>query len=230
MKISYTCIIGKYDKLHQPLIVSPNWKYICFSDNKELLSKVKIGVYDILPISNPHNLDPVRLARLYKILALGINDSDILVWNDANYAINCELDTLVRKYLIDDIDLVLAKHPKRNCLYDEGTRCIELKKDNKETIDSQLNQYCFEKLPYDRGLYETGIMIRRGFSKQDSLFYYEWFKQIRKYSRRDQISLPYCLWKYSDFAPRIKAINSKELRSNFIKIRHLANEFGGKSE
>ena len=32
VKICYTCITGKYDALIEPLVVTPGWKYVCFTD------------------------------------------------------------------------------------------------------------------------------------------------------------------------------------------------------
>lgn len=224
MKIVYTCITGNYDKLHVPLIHNSNWTHICFTDNPFLLEKERIYSYKILPVENNLNLDPVRLARMYKILGLGVNDVDYIVWHDANLQISCDLDMLLSKHLKDDTQLVLSKHPRRNCLYNEANKCIKLGKDSKDIIDNQVNHYIDEGMPYSYGLYETGFLIRRKFS--NDIFYRKWWEEVQNYSRRDQISFPYCTWKYLQFAPKINTINN--LRDYFIKVKHQKNEFGGK--
>lgn len=225
MKVIYTCITGNYDNLKVPLIHNSNWEHICFTDNPVLLEKRNVGLYKILPI-DVKGIDSVRLARMYKILGLGINDADISIWHDANFQICCDLDDLVKKYLKEDIELVLAKHPQRSCLYSESEKCIKLGKDNLFTINTQVEHYKNDGMSENYKLYETGILIRRKFN--DNLFYRKWWEEVYNYSRRDQISFPYCLWKYLQFAPNIYAVPAKELRDNFIKLKHNKNTFGGK--
>ena len=33
--ICYTCITNKYDNLKDPRVVTPGWKYICYSDEQQ---------------------------------------------------------------------------------------------------------------------------------------------------------------------------------------------------
>ena len=60
VKICYTCITGKYDALIEPLVVTPGWKYVCFTDQTNFTSKV----WEIRPlpesIENDESLSIVK--------------------------------------------------------------------------------------------------------------------------------------------------------------------------
>ena len=216
-KTIYTCLTGNYDNLKEPKIVTEGWDYICFTDN----SKVTSNVYKIVYINE--RLHPVKLARKYKILAPDIYKSDVFIWHDANMQINCNLDELEK--ILGNNDFMLAVHPERNCLYEEALKCIELKKDSKEILSKQIIRYHNLKMPYHWGLYATGVMIRRRFDRRTIKLYIDWWEEVKKYSRRDQVSLPFCLWNNH---VTIKTWNFKEMLEKFIKSKHNKNEFGGK--
>lgn len=216
--VCYTCIVDDYDCLRDPVVVTDRWKYICFTNN----SKVTSNIYEIVEISD--NIHPVKLARKYKILAPDIGThQDIFIWHDANMQVNCDLNEFVRR--LGNSDLMLSVHPERNCLYKEALRCIELKKDNKEILSKQIIRYHNLKMPYHWGLYATGVLIRRRFDQRTFKLYTDWWKEVENYSRRDQISLPFCLWNNQI---KLKTFSFKEMLEKFLKFKHNKNQFGGK--
>src|SRR5690606_15330396 len=48
--------------------------------------------------------------------------------------------------------------------------------------------------PLSSGLFETGILVRNNFYKPTD-FSYKWWIHILSYSRRDQLSLGYLVWR-----------------------------------
>lgn len=88
--------------------------------------------------------------------------------------------------------LYLFPHNQRSCLYAEAKTCLRHKSDNPKTIQRQIAKYKAEGYPTCNGLYWGGMLIRRkGCEKVNSL----WWTEICTGSCRDQISLPYVLWK-----------------------------------
>lgn len=62
--VVYTCITGGYDSLKDPLVVSKDVDYICFTDNMNLIS----NVWHIWPIPNELKLlSDVKKQRIVKI-------------------------------------------------------------------------------------------------------------------------------------------------------------------
>jgi hypothetical protein len=60
------------------------------------------------------------------------------------------------------------------------------------TVRNQVGKYIAEGIPYDFGMFASGFMIRDNSLKDFELL---WFDQVKNNSHRDQLSLPYALWK-----------------------------------
>jgi len=217
-KICYTCITGSYDELRKPAIMTEGWRYICFTDNKELLKHKIHNGYEIIRLEN--NLDPVRKARYVKIMAPGLK-ADYLIWHDANMQVSCNLDMFVKVYLRDS-DIALPVHPDRNCVYEEARKCRSLNKDSRKVLNEQIIFYRKQGMPRARGLFATGVLVRRAFNKRASVFYKFWWDHIVQFSRRDQISLAYCMWKHKDLI-RVNYYTFSDMLLHFPKIKHKMN-------
>ena len=48
--VCYTCITKNYDKLIQHSYISKDWDYVCFTDDKKLIKKGKVGIWLIKPL------------------------------------------------------------------------------------------------------------------------------------------------------------------------------------
>lgn len=93
-----------------------------------------------------------------------------------------------------DADLLIRSHDYRRCAYDEGKICVMQNRVSKSAVDRQLEHYRSQEFPPQNGLYHTGFMIRKHTKKLKKLMD-AWWAEVRKFSHRDQISLPYVLWK-----------------------------------
>jgi hypothetical protein len=93
-----------------------------------------------------------------------------------------------------DSDILLFNHSFRDCVYDEGKACIDNNKDNASNIRGQLIHYKTLEYPAHNGLYNTACMVRKHTPELKGLSTL-WWEEIDRFSHRDQISLPYVLWK-----------------------------------
>lgn len=82
-------------------------------------------------------------------------------------------------------------HDKRDCIYDEGPACIELKKDCPRIINRQLERYRKEGFPAHYGLLSGGILYRKHNSPALRAVDEMWWNEVRKGSKRDQLSFNY---------------------------------------
>jgi hypothetical protein len=224
--IIYTCITGRYDELLDHTYIDPRWEYVCFTDDLTLKNKdnflwqIKPLVFDELDhIRNQrwHKLHPHILFPKYKRS----------VWVDANM-------NILKKDIYEDIDrainkkskMSMAPHPVRNCLYDEFLVCIDLGKDNRNVIEKQLQLIKEDGFPNKQGLYETGIIYREHHDKQVISVMNDWWWFIKNYSRRDQLSLTYVLWKHKINLDRLTDISFRF--KNAIEIiyneKHITKE------
>ncbi len=220
-KVVYTAIIGKYDKLKEPKVISEGFDYVCFTDNVTL----KSHIWKIVPVTNPQGLDNTRLARKIKILCNSVlKEYDLSIWIDGCVLINCDLNNFLDVNYHGE-DIVVLTHPYRSCVYEEAEKCIELKKDRPEIIKKQMEDYKLDRYPVANGLVGTGLMIRNHRSKKVEEFMNSWWNEVNLKSKRDQLSFNFVLWKhplsieYLDF----KKTLSSDFKMNFSKP-HLKNK------
>jgi hypothetical protein len=91
-------------------------------------------------------------------------------------------------------DLVVMKHNRRQCAYDEAYYCAKINKDKSSVLFNQIQIYEKEGFPKHYGLFAPGIMLRR--NTEDVInFMKAWYQEIEKHSYRDIVSFPYVLWK-----------------------------------
>jgi hypothetical protein len=118
-------------------------------------------------------------------------EAEYTLYLDANIIIKVPLKRLVSEWLTDT-DIALFGHSTRNCLFDEANECLRLELDNDVVIKKQIERYLgFKK---NAGLYQGGVILRRHTNKIKQLNEM-WWAEYCTGSKRDQISLPYCIEK-----------------------------------
>jgi len=195
--VVYTCITGGYDKLYDHTFINPQWDYVCFADD---LSIKDIGdtLWEIRPLVFAAS-DNIRNSRWHKVHShILFPDYGKSIYVDANVNIlNRGVFDDVDKVIKERIKLSLAPHPERDCLYDELTTCILLGKDNRETMEIQVDMIRKDGFPRKQGLFESNIIFREHHDANVIAVMTDWWWWILNYSRRDQLSLTYVLWKHN---------------------------------
>lgn len=187
----YTCITGDYDELRDVNFKEDNVDYICFTNNK----KVKSNTWKIVYIED-NTLDNQRLSRKIKMLGHPIidNNYEISVWQDASVFFQKKVSLFVKTYLRDNSFAAFVHHC-RDCIYEEAMECIKRKKDTKEKILEQLAFLQKEKFPKHYGLFEMTVFIKKHNDPLVRKTMKMWFEMLCKYSKRDQLSFMYCIFK-----------------------------------
>lgn len=193
----YTAITGDFvrlNQLRQPLQAQDpagrQVRFVCFTDG---LASAP-SPWEIRSPLWEHKNDPRRTARWHKTHPhLCFPDAEYSLWLDGNQQLFCNPWSLVDDYLKSH-DLASYKHPQRSCIYSELLACVRLKKDKPAVMQQQIDRYKKEKYPENNGLIETTVVLRRHTEAIRKLNE-AWWNEISKGSRRDQLSLNYCLWK-----------------------------------
>lgn len=205
----YTAIFGdNYDDLKEPMVITPGWKYICFTD-QELISEV----WEVRKI--PEAVSPRRLSKLYKIRFDQFIDDELSIWVDASFIINCDLNSWVARRHRNQVTLM--KHPRRNCAYQEAAACILNKRDRQEVIQAQISRYRRLGLPAKNGMCASGIIVRSR-TERTIAFVTAWYQEIVNGSVRDQIAYGYAAWKHP-----LTHLTNYDYRTgtDFLHIPHL---------
>ena len=140
--------------------------------------------------------DPIRIARFHKLLSHNTSpDADYSLWFDGCLAFKpgLNLAELVDQSLQHDrYSLATFRHPDRTCFYQEAIACLRLRKDSATKIHKQVDHYS-SRMPPNLGLTENAVVIRRH-TQEIREFNEFWWEQLSQFSRRDQLSFPYCAY------------------------------------
>ena len=206
----FTCITGDYDNLQKLDYVDKEYDYICFTNNKNIVS----DFWKIIYISE--DLDNLTLARKIKILGHEVlKKYDMTIWLDGAVKLRKPLSTFISECNPDEYDMVCFNHSQRDCIYDEINACVYLYKENITNANKIYNFLEKEKYPKHNGLIESTVLVRKNNKEIDELMKL-WFKMITNYSRRDQLSFDYCLWK--------KPIKIQRLDLNVFDNKYFVHE------
>lgn len=190
--VLYTALIGDYDDLIIPETIVSGWDYVVFSDKG-------FNGQHIFEIRNPPIVlnDKTKLARYIKTHAhLFFQEYEYAIWIDANILVRGnQLVSLLEECRKKDIPYMVNPHPDRESIVEELNKCIELDKDIADIMADQVNQYLLAGFPLDTGLFETNIMIMQPNSDAVVRANEIWWNEIKKYSKRDQLSAPYAFWR-----------------------------------
>lgn len=194
-KVAYTQIMGDYDDLKDPKVVSDGWDYICFTNNPS----IKSNVWKVVQVDQD-GLDDARLARKVWILNHQfVGDYDLSLMVGGQIEIRCNLDKFVKYNLPKDdhIDMSLMKHPNRRGVYEEAIKIISKRLDDPEIVEKQINKYKKEGMPAKAGLVACGIIIRKHNRPNLEKHCELWWDMVKNWSKRDQLSFNYIHWKYN---------------------------------
>lgn len=191
--VIYTAVVGNYDEIKQPLAIDGRFDYVLFSND---IKRKSLGVWQIRPIpySNPIQTKIARWVKTHPEELLGEYDASL--WVDSNIIITGSFvyDRIVQLYQ-DGIIVSTMKHFKRNCVYEEMFEILCCGFEREKIVLHWGKLLRKEGYPRNNGLCETGVFFRIHSCMEVAKFDEMWWQSIDRYSRRDQFSVNYVLWK-----------------------------------
>ena len=182
--VVYTAVFGGYDTVRPP--VDPGEaRWVCVTDGPDAPEP-----WHTVRLPEWQAGEAQRRARLYKTRSHRWFLDNIVVWIDGNIRLRVAPEELL-KY-IERADIAAIEHDREHH-YSEAAECILAGKGDRERIVAQTKAYLGEECP-PLTVWATGLVVRRqtpAVVRLNEL----WWQQIERYSVRDQIGLPYCLWK-----------------------------------
>ncbi len=203
----YTCIVGSYDSLKEPLSISPECDYYLISDKKP--EKETVFQYiDIKQYLPEHIEDNTKKNRFCKI-------NPHIIFPQYRYSVYFDGVLQVSSTLVKFIEnlpetrvIALAKNYWPG-LYMEAMRVMLSRRDNEEIVKEQVEKYWLEGMPENFGSVFCGILIREHNNPVCRKLMKDWWDQVENYSKRDMISFPYVLWKNGYTINDVKTIAEK---------------------
>lgn len=209
-KVVYTAVFGNYDRV-PPVNLEWDCDFICFTDNHTLVS----SGWKIL-VRKLNGESPAQANRRYKILTheyLGDYESSLYV--DANIRILLDPNPLFKKYLQHGM-IAIPKHQDRNCAYEEAQSCIKRGLVDRQITNRQMEKYAREGFPEQFKMTENGIIFRKHNEKSVSELMKAWWAEYCAGGKRDQLSLPYLIWKQKIDVQEV--VEGPRINSRFFSI------------
>jgi hypothetical protein len=191
----YTALTKGYDK--RPMSIS---------DEPKVLTEVRIAPDEI-----KEGREGVLWNREQKIL----HPPKTGLWSlylDASFSPKGPVRDSVETWL-EKHDAAMFKHPSRTCAYDEIDECVKQGKLTAVEGEKARSTMMLAGFPRHFGLWACGVIARRVHCNALQIFTAPLWWQFTKDLPRDQIWLPFVLWKIKDSPKRIYTID-KDIYSN----------------
>lgn len=207
----YTCIVGDYDLLKEPISISEECDYYVISDKKPKTDSV-FQYIDIRECIPEYLDDNTKKNRYCKINAHKL-------FPKYRYSIYFDGNMILKSNIVQTISelpktriITLAKNPI-NCIYMEAMRAIELGRVNKNIAMKQVEKYWLEGMPENFGSVICSILIREHNNFICRKIMEDWWNQVEQFSRKDQIAFPYVIWKNNYSMNDVATLNGEEIHA-----------------
>lgn len=213
----YTCITGDYDNIEEPLIMEDACDYFLFTNNSKIKSdswKIKDIPEKIKTLNNN-----IKINRYIKMHPKELfPDYDYAIYIDGNIEIislfSREIDKINSK-----TGLAIHRHCQRECIYDEIKACNAYNKGNYKKLIKQARRYKKEGFPKKYGMLECNVLVSDLNNNNSKKIFDDWWNEYsNSESKRDQISLPYVLWKNNYTINDIGFLGNNVNKNKILKI------------
>jgi len=186
--VVYTALFGGYDVLRLPRVLDPECDYVCFSDDPHL----KSDVWDVRYLSSESGAQLAnRHCKFFPHVYLGEYAASVYI--DSNIELLDSPVGLIR-IALNSADMCCARHPLRNCSYEEVRACREDGKISGDEADLLIGKLEAAAFPPDHGLFENNVIVRNHRSEAVAALMQAWWEMFEAGPRRDQLTLPYLAW------------------------------------
>lgn len=192
--VIYTVLFGNYDDLREPLYITPNCDYYILT-NQEVKTDSVWKKYPIEKFQEQtkgfSNLEKARFFKLHPQLLFPEYKYSMFI--DANLQMVTDMRPVFKQ--LESNFIAIHNQPGRDCVYQEATEIIVIGKADKAPVLEQMKAYKKEGFPEHYGLFRTCVVVREHNNEQCIKLMELWWKEINRYTKRDQLSFTYALWK-----------------------------------
>lgn len=211
----YTTLFGDIDDLIPVLNPAEGVDYLCFTDRP----RKAVGWTQIVvdPQMGDNNLN----AKVFKVLPHKyLQDYEYSMFVDANTVFLGRVNELIGMCMLGG-DFVMWQHPLRDDPYVEVNAIIAHRRHAPEGVLEQMEHYAAEGLPTRTAMFEASFIWRKHMAPDVVAFMEKWWHEIDQFSKRDQLSLAYLVWK-TGVRPTLLSPELGTSRANifFFKASH----------
>lgn len=197
MKIAiYSCVLGKYDEIQEPIYQNENVDYYMFTDQNIESSATKWNIVNVNDLTIAG--DNVVKNRYIKFHPHDFFENyEFSVYIDGNVTVLSNIDNICKSIKKQKKYIGIHRHNQRDCIYREADALKHLSRFKKiiNMVEIQMNNYRINGFPEHYSLYENTIIIREHNNPKCIKLMNDWWEEYKNYPTRDQLSLPYVIKK-----------------------------------
>ena len=206
-RVVYTCLFGGYETLlDQPVAAETDIDFIAFTDDAALRSES----WRVQLVDAAFPVDQNRSSRRPKILPHEyLPEFDESLYIDNTVLLTAPPEQVFDALLPVDTSMALFAHSFRGPVREEFEAVVRGRRDIDIICAEQFEHY--ERLAPEVLESQTlwgGFMLRRHHDPALRAAMQTWWEHVLRYSRRDQLSLPYALSR-SGLSPRVHDIDNR---------------------
>lgn len=199
--VLYACTNLAYDQIFTPVAMTPGVDFVLFADRRPRF--VRGWQWRPYP-PEVAGLSPTMTNRFAKFFPHRLfPGAEISIYVDANTLMLADLTPLIAEFQASGADIGLFPHKQRFDIYEElafARKVGKVPAADAARGEAQIAFYRAEGLPDDHLFTENAIIFRRhgpGGAGNPALEAAMdlWWEQMQTYTRRDQLSLPYVLFR-----------------------------------
>jgi hypothetical protein len=226
-RVVYTVLFGGYEGLlEQPAFEGSTIDRICFTDDPELTSPT----WEVRCVPRALPADTTRSARTPKILAHDyVGEYDESLYIDNSVLLKRPPEELFAELLPAHTSMALMRHSYRELLSEEFDEVVRLKLDAWWACEEQRAHYeAVDPAVLQSQTLWHGIILRRHGDRVVRRTMELWWLHVMRYSRRDQLSLNFCL-RATGLDPLVHAYDNNDSpfhtwpywRADFARANHV---------
>ena len=213
----YTVSTGKYDDIKEPIYVDDNnIDYFVFTEQEIKSTSVWNKLNIPTNIKEFPSLDQARYLKTHPHLFF--KDYDYSIFIDGNIRITCDIKPLIYTMIDQKRNIAIHKHQVRNCIYQEAKAIYAAGKANKKILNNQMKKYRKDGFPDKFGLFETNVLIRKHNDKECIKIMDDWWSEMCQWTKRDQLSFTYSLWKNKKNCNYIMSLGNNSRRNPYFIV------------
>lgn len=189
----YTCVVGGYDRVFPPVKAEPGVDYVIVSDD----ASIEVEGWRTVAVDASDHATARAHNRRFKMLGHEIlSGYDFSIYVDGNIRILGPLSPLVARFIDSGAALGVYPHPTRSKVAEEVSACVAARKSAfPEKLEAEYAEYVADGFPDIGGLVEGGILLKNHAHPALGNAMRLWWSLFERSGSRDQISLPYVIWK-----------------------------------
>src|SRR5579862_4889560 len=187
--VVYTVVVGNYDNLLPPAVLEEGVDYVAIASSSDpappppwerrplLRTERNARMTARWHKSHPHLLFP---------------DHEVSLYLDGNVYLKAGVRAFIEE-MSRRSPIALFRHADRSCAFEEAEIIKRYRLDDAEIVDAQMAYYRMLGFPEKYGLFATSVQIRRHRDRTLVDFSEDWWRQLKAFSHRDQLSLNFML-------------------------------------